>query len=534
MTQPAVVPKVTPPPSDISTATTTLPSDIVLEQARRVVLFAGVSAFVWSFALTMDALVLPAFAGVRPPVSGVRLGMAAAAVMIAVFLFLRWAPSNPHAKSEAGMWLVMLNAFFLTLIELSQMEHAAEGLGRPSWTAIVILTAAVIIPAAPRRTLIGSLAAASMGPVAVTVSYLLGRPVPPPSVTLLYYLPNYVFAAVATLPSAMFQRMGRQIKVARDLGNYELVERLGRGGMGAVYRARHRFLARDAAVKLVRPEVLGETETAAQAQLRRFEREAQATASLQSQHSIRLFDFGATEDGSFYYVMELLDGRDLQSLVKEFGPLPHERAMYLLRQVCHSLAEAHARGMVHRDVKPGNIFLCRMGLEFDFIKVLDFGLVKTRRQDEAIDVTETPITAQQQLIGTPAYMAPEMILGRPDVDRRADVYAIGCVAFYLLTGTHVFDGNQMQVLADHVHAVPESPSGRLGAALPAEVDALVLDCLRKNPADRPQDARQLLNRINAHNLAAKWSNAAAESWWHDQLPKLAAPLPEEVTTARLR
>jgi serine/threonine-protein kinase len=533
VTQPAVVPKVTPPPSDISSATTTLPTDIVLEQARRVVLFAGVSAFVWLFALSMDALVLPLFVGISPPVTGVRLETAGAAVMIGVFLFLRFAHSDPHAKAQAGIWLVVLNAFFLTLIELAHMEGAAEGLGRPSWIAIVILTAAVTMPTTPRRTLIGSLVAASIGPVAVTIAYFLDRPVPPLSVTFAYYLPNYIFAAVATLPSAMFQRMGRQIKVARDLGNYELVERLGRGGMGAVYRARHRFLARDAAVKLVRPETLGATESAAQAQLRRFEREAQATASLQSAHSIRLFDFGATEDGSFYYVMELLDGRDLHSLVKEFGPLPHERAMYLLRQVCHSLAEAHARGMVHRDVKPANIFLCRMGFEFDFIKVLDFGLVKTRRQDEEIDVTETPITGKQQLIGTPAYMSPEMILSRPDVDRRADVYAIGCVAFYLLTGTHVFDGNQMQVLADHVHAVPESPSSRLGATLPAEVDAFVLDCLRKNPDDRPQDARQLLNRINEHNLAGKWSNAAAESWWQDQLPKLAAPLPEEVPSARL-
>ena len=291
--------------------------------------------------------------------------------------------------------------------------------------------------------------------------------------------------------------MGRQIKLARELGSYELVERLGGGGMGAVYRARHRFLARDAAVKLVRPEALGETESAAQAQLRRFEREAQATASLKSEHSIRLFDFGATEDGSFYYVMELLDGRDLQTLVKQFGPLPHERAMYLVRQVCHSLAEAHARGMVHRDVKPANIFLCRMGLEFDFIKVLDFGLVKTREQDKATDVTETPVTGQQQLIGTPAYMSPEMILGRPDVDRRADVYGIGCVAFYLLTGTHVFDGNHMQVLA-------RSRAHRAAVALeaarrrPASGGRRVCPRLSpQEPADRPQDARQLLNRINA-------------------------------------
>jgi serine/threonine-protein kinase len=294
--------------------------------------------------------------------------------------------------------------------------------------------------------------------------------------------------------------------------------------MGSVWRARHRLLARDAAVKLVKPEALGDTPSSAQAQLRRFEREAQATALLQSQHSIRLFDFGAADDGSFYYVMELLDGRDLESLVKEFGALPHERVMYLLRQVCHSLAEAHARGMVHRDIKPANIFLCRMGLEFDFVKVLDFGLVQTRRPDSSAAPTETSLTAQK-LIGTPAYMAPEIILGRADVDRRADVYAVGCVAFYLLTGTRVFqDGNQMQMLVDHVHAEPVPPSARLGAPLPREVDQFVLDCLRKDPNDRPKDAGELLERIHAYNLAGRWSASQARAWWKAQLPRLAEPL----------
>jgi eukaryotic-like serine/threonine-protein kinase len=168
--------------------------------------------------------------------------------------------------------------------------------------------------------------------------------------------------------------------------------------------------------------------------------------------------------------------------------------------------------------------LCRMGLEFDFVKVLDFGLVQTRRHDPSSAVTETLATAQQ-LIGTPAYMAPEMILGRDDVDRRADVYAIGCVAFYLLTGTRVFqDGNQMQVLVDHVHAEPVPPSSRLGRPLPKEVDALVIDCLRKNPDDRPSDASELLARITSCHLAGQWSGAHAKAWWQARLPHFAAPL----------
>ena len=174
--------------------------------------------------------------------------------------------------------------------------------------------------------------------------------------------------------------------------------------------------------------------------------------------------------------------------------------------------------MVHRDIKPANIFLCRMGLEFDFVKVLDFGLVQTRKADPSTAVTETLATSER-LIGTPAYMAPEVILGKDDVDRRADVYAIGCVAFYLLTGTRVFeDGNQMQVLIDHVHAEPMLPSARLGRPLPKELDRLVLDCLRKKPDDRPQDAAELLDRVVAANATGAWSNGHARVWWEARLP----------------
>ena len=528
MPQPVVVPKLTPPPSRGSSAG--LPADILSEQARRIVLFSGVSAFMWTFGLTMDTLVLPATIGVSPPPSAVLLEGLAAGITFVVFLFLRFAHVHTSTKCTAGMWVLVLNAALITLFDMYNLSLFKAAVGLPSWTAILILAAAMIMPTTPRRTLIGSLIAAAMGPVTVWVAYLLGRPVVSPGVALVIYLPNFIWAVIATLPSAMFQRMGRQIREARELGSYELVEQLGAGGMGSVWRARHRLLARDAAVKLVRHEALGDTESSAQAQLRRFEREAQATALLQSQHSIRLFDFGATDDGSFYYVMELLYGRDLESLVKEFGPLPHERVMYLLGQVCHSLAEAHARGMVHRDIKPANIFLCRMGLEFDFVKVLDFGLVQTRRADTANAVTETSLTAEK-LIGTPAYMAPELILGRDDVDRRADVYAIGCVAFYLLTGTRVFeDGSQMQMLVDHVHTEPVPPSNRLGAPLPVEVDTIVLDCLRKDPNDRPQDAGEVLDRITASNLAGRWSNSQARAWWQARLPALAGVRPVNFST----
>ena len=531
MKQPVVVPKLTPPPTRGSSGSAALPTDIISEQARRVQLLAGVSAFMWAFGATMDYALLPQVIGkAAPPLVGLVVELTVMVLHLTVLGLVRYASWSAYKCVDAGLWIMMVNAFGTAALETWIAGPQLAVIGMPSWTTVNILATAMILPNSPRKTLIVSSAAAALWPIGIGMAHLRGFEVPTLGQTLLLSIPNFLWAGVATLPAAMFQRMGRQIREARELGSYELVEQLGAGGMGSVWRARHRLLAREAAIKLVRQEALGETESTALAQRRRFEREAQATALLQSQHSIRLFDFGAADDGSFYYVMELLYGRDLESLVKEFGPLPHERVMYVLGQVCHSLAEAHARGMVHRDIKPANIFLCRMGLEFDFVKVLDFGLVQTRRVDTANAVTETSITGEK-LIGTPAYMAPEIILGRDDVDRRADVYAVGCVAFYLLTGTRVFqDGNQMQVLVDHVHTEPVPPSSRLGAPLPREVDTIVLDCLRKDPNARPKDAGELLDRIAAYNLAGRWSNSQARAWWQARLPALSGVRPVNFST----
>jgi len=501
-----------------------LPDDVVADQVKRLRLFTLVSGGMWAMGLLMDGVIFPArmmSSGTSTTLAVEAVGVMTAAVL---YLFVRSSPRAPRSKTDAGLWLMMLNAGGIALLETWAIDPTHESLGRLSWIPIAILLSAVIMPGRPGPMLAAALASASMGPIGVWFAHLRGVDVPSAIDTLVMAMPNYTCAIAAVLPSQMFQKMGRRLSEARELGSYELIEELGHGGMGSVWRARHRLLARDAAVKLVRVEAMGDTESAAHAQLRRFEREAQATAALSSEHSVRLFDFGATDDGSFYYVMELLSGRDLETLVREFGPLPPERAMFLLQQVCHSLAEAHERGLVHRDVKPANIFLCRMGRDFDFVKVLDFGLVQTRKTDPATAVTAT-LTTAQTLIGTPAYMAPEVILGRDDVDRRADVYAIGCVAFYLLTGTRVFqDGTQMQALIDHVHAAPVAPSQRVPGGLPREVDELVLSCLRKEPADRPQDAGEVLSTIRSLNLARGWSNDHARTWWQARLPELSGPL----------
>jgi serine/threonine-protein kinase len=326
------------------------------------------------------------------------------------------------------------------------------------------------------------------------------------------------------VPFKVMHGLGKRLKEAQELGSYQLVERLGQGGMGEVWRAEHRMLARHAAVKLVRPEILGAGGLEdARVIRRRFEREAQATAALGSPHTIQLFDYGVTNEGTFYYVMELLSGRDLESMVREFGPIPADRAIYLLRQACHSLAEAHARGLVHRDIKPANIYVCRMGLEYDFVKVLDFGLVKLRRPGATRQATLTNMI--DHTTGTPAYMAPEIILGDTSIDRRADVYALGCVAYYLLTGHLVFEADTpMKMLLQHVQAEPVPPSQRTELRIPRELDDLVMACLRKDPRQRPQSAEALFAMAWQCKSCEEWGQDSARSWWETHLPELCGPL----------
>ena len=444
-------------------------------------------------------------------------------VSAAMYLYVRRADHAFDTKASAGLLFMIANAVGVGLLNTLAMAVRLPAGPQVSWTAVLILIFSMIAPATPRRMLAASLVAASMDPLVTWIAYLRGLPALPPLTTFLHYLPNYICAVVAMVPSHLFQRLGRRLREAQDLGSYQLVELLGRGGMGEVWRAEHRLLARSAAIKLVRPELLGAGSDAdARTILRRFEREARATAQLTSPHTIQVFDFGQTNDATFYYVMELLSGRDLESLVKEFGPVPADRAIFLLRQVCHSLADAHARGLVHRDVKPANIYLCRMGLEYDFVKVLDFGLVKYRDRGS---VQQSFMTLDHQTTGTPAYMAPEIILGEGEVDRRADVYALGCVAYYLLTGQLVFEADTpMKMLMQHVQAVPLPPSKRTELPIPPELDAIVLACLQKDPDKRPQNAEELLRIAQNCRTCEGWTQAAAKSWWETHLPELTGPL----------
>jgi serine/threonine-protein kinase len=334
--------------------------------------------------------------------------------------------------------------------------------------------------------------------------------------TLIMFGANYVSVlSAAALGGVLSHLVWKAQQQARKMGSYELEELLGRGGMGEVWRARHHLLARRAAIKLIRAEALGSDTKTHASVVAQFEREAQATASLRSPHTINLYDFGVSEAGAFYYVMELLIGRDMESLVRQFGPQPAERVICLLEQVCESLSEAHAAGLVHRDIKPSNIYVCRMGLHCDFVKVLDFGLARQRGADSGETHQTIAGTA-----GTPAYMAPEVIMGGV-ADARCDIYALGCVAYYLLTGTRVFEADTpMRAFIHHVHDTPAPPSQRTELSIPPDLDDLILKCLEKDPAHRPQNADELLRLLRACALAGSWNRERAREWWTNHLPEL--------------
>jgi serine/threonine-protein kinase len=271
-------------------------------------------------------------------------------------------------------------------------------------------------------------------------------------------------------------------------------------------------------VKLIRPELLHGGAADADLLLRRFEREARATAALRSPHTVQLYDYGQADDGTLFYVMEMLTGIDLEKLVGRFGPVPAERAIHILKQVCDSLAEAHRNGLTHRDVKPANIFVSGAGTELDFVKVLDFGLVRLTRERPSGEALK--LTAEGTVGCTPAYAAPEIALGDVTYDHRVDIYAVGCVAYWLVTGKLVFEGETpMKVLLAHAHREPPRPSTRTELEIPAELEAIIMDCLAKDPARRPPSAVELSYRLGRCPVAQPWTDERAERWWRAHLPE---------------
>ncbi|MEI9937078.1 MAG: serine/threonine protein kinase [Pseudomonadota bacterium] len=327
-----------------------------------------------------------------------------------------------------------------------------------------------------------------------------------------------------------------------ELGSYELVECLGKGGMGEVWRARHRLLAREAAIKLIGADLLdGATRIEVN---ERFKREAQTIASLRSRNTVEIFDYGVTSEGTFFYVMELLDGIDLETMADKYGPQPAARVVQLLVQACNSLAEAHDAGLVHRDIKPANIFVCRAAEEVDVVKILDFGLVLTKNdnlESAALTAAElghaativpeqsgsgsARLTSQGSYLGTPTFIAPEQALGE-EIDHRADLYALGCVAWWLLTGRLVFENDEpLAALTAHMTQDPPALRPLVPGPLPEELEQLIGRCLLKQPAQRPASARelgQLLRRIR-FDSSEDWTADQGQIWWRERVVVVKEP-----------
>lgn len=396
--------------------------------------------------------------------------------------------------------------------------------------SVWILLFPLIVPAPPLRAALVGVLAASTAPLTFLVwCWWAEQPIPDRQLMVPTFIPIYVSVALAVLPSTIIHRLNDRVAKAqreiRELGSYRLIEKLGAGGMGEVWRAEHCLLARPAAIKLIKPEVLdaaAEQSQGVQAEVQqRFEREARAAASLESPHSIGVYDFGVSDEGTFYYVMELLEGIDLFSLVRRFGPVSPPRVVFLLEQCCLALAEAHRAGMVHRDIKPANIFLCRRGTQLDFVKVLDFGLVSLT-SERARSPAER-LTQRGFVVGTPAFMAPEQCEAEK-VGRAADIYALGCVGYWLLTGHQVFEERDIGRLLDaQKKATPELPSARLGKPLPEGLEQVIMECLSKDPRERPRNCELLASRLRRCRLEPRWSDKDAQRWWHLFLPGTTLP-----------
>jgi serine/threonine-protein kinase len=437
-----------------------------------------------------------------------------AAIAVAVVVQYRLLP--PPAILKLGLVFQVASNYGIAAAEFlgRTFETRPDGPGM-SWVATWTLLFTIVVPTPPRIALVAALASVSavpvMGLIAVARNEVLQQ-LRPHELFFGLVFPYLLVAGMAYVGARVVYSLGKEVTRARELGSYKLVERLGAGGMGEVWRASHRFLARPAAVKLIRstsPD--GSVREVSDEARHRFEREAQAIARLRSPHTVTLFDFGVAHDGSFYYAMELLDGVDADTLVRRHGPMPAGRVIHVLRQVCHSLSEAESCGLVHRDIKPSNIFLCRYGEDVDFVKVLDFGLVKT-----VSDATETGVilTREMTVHGTPAFIAPEQALGAAAIDGRADIYATGCVGYWLLTGQHVFRGETvLAVLAHHARTPAPAPSFSAPQPIPEKLDRIILDCLAKDPASRPQTARQLSRRLSELAALVPWTDDDARAWW---------------------
>jgi serine/threonine-protein kinase len=387
------------------------------------------------------------------------------------------------------------------------------------WVAVIV-GFSTLVPETWRRNaaLVAALALTAIG---VTGYMSVADPAyAPHRVPMLSLMGFWMLIAgtIGIFGSYKLSELRKQVDEARSLGQYQLVRRIGSGAMGEVHLAEHLMLKQPCAIKLIRPELAADT-----AVMRRFEREVRVVSQLKHLNTVQIYDYGYADDGTFYYAMEYLPGLTLQQLVQRYGPIPPARAIYFLRQVCGALGEAHARHLLHRDIKPANVIACERGGVFDVAKLLDFGVASRFGLDTHADT----LTRDGALVGTPAYMSPEQIRGDSALDARSDIYSVGAVGYFLVTGHPPFErSTAVQVLMAHVHDQP-APASSLHPDVPADLEAALMRCLAKAPVDRFPDAESLEQALSRCDAAAVWTPAAAKAWWqiHDAADAAGAVTP---------
>jgi serine/threonine-protein kinase len=525
-------------PGTLITGRTTrreIPQDLLREASQRLGVICLLGGILWIVATLLWHLTWQSLHPAQkwPGIQGPEwLAYASGLASFGIWFFIRRSERSPEFFLTMGLWYMILTCFSIGIVMhwgLPVFDTLAVSI---SWVGVVVLLFAAVLPVNPRHMLIAGLVSVSMNPLTMMITHVHGlSPVEAMKAGILMHYPDYLIAFTAWAVSRVVTRLGRQVSKAREMGSYQLGDLIKRGGMGEVYKATHRMLARPAAIKLIRAEMLGtEQGESAELAIKRFRREAEAAANLRSPHTVELFDFGITDDQTLYFVMELLEGVDLETLVRESGPLPPRRVIHILRQACESLAEAHERGLVHRDIKPANIHLGKAGVRYDFVKVLDFGLVKSVHQPASED---SLATAVGRTPGTPAYMAPEMSLGET-VDARSDIYALGCVGYYLLSGKLVFDATSaFQMVAKHLRHDPVPPSMRAHVDIPHAVETVILKCLAKKPEDRYATVIDLSNALAAVSLKPWSDDEAQASWRSRQAPSVVPPSPAASGRAEL-
>jgi len=485
-------------------------AEIRLLVQQRLQLFSKVWFWAFIVLLAFALALFEIYPELRPPHARMVQAIAFAGLgflgVVWYFVLARGTPSLDQLYLIDGVYAFCVGSI-LAICAYYQAELPPAAWFALIWHTFWVFSRVIIMPSSARRTAV--VTSISFVPIVLAA---IGLAIENPE---RFGLPRaaivvggvLLLAAVAvvlsTLCSGVMYGLRRQVSEARQLGAYTLDEKIGEGGMGAVWRARHVLLRRPTAIKLLPPEKYGVEA------LRRFEREVQHMSRLTHPNTVAVFDYGHSLDGVFYYAMEYLDGVDLEALVQHDGPQPAPRVIHILRQVCGALDEAHGMGLTHRDIKPANLILCQRGRTPDVAKVVDFGLVKELTRDARDSVTKV-------IAGTPAYLAPECVTDPDKVGPASDLYSLGCVAYYLLTGHRVFDGKtSVDLCVQHASATPVPPSQRTDNPIPADLESLIMACLAKSPAERPVSAQALRLALGRLPAYADWDEAGALAWWRE-------------------